>query len=218
MPEDEFQEERSRMVSEQLARRGIRDARLLQIMGRVPRHIFVPVEDRAWAYADGPLPIGLGQTISQPYIVALMTELLQPGPDSRLLEIGTGSGYQAAVLAGLAGEVHSVEIVPELARRAEALLLSLGVANVQVHLADGSLGWPSAAPYHGILVAAAAPAVPRPLLDQLAEGGRLVLPVGGYGNQQLEVWERLHASFNLQKNISVTFVPLVGEFGWQGRV
>ena len=204
-----------KMVANQIAGRGILDPRVLTAMKSVPRHRFIPPDDLAWAYADGPLPIGHGQTISQPYIVALMTELLNLTSSARVLEIGTGSGYQAAVLAALSAEVHTVEVIPELAHHATDLLNELGYANVYVHLADGSLGWPDAAPYEGILVAAAAPEVPPPLLDQLANGGRLVLPVGGRGFQQLEVWERKGNEFLHKKNISVAFVPLRGEHGWK---
>jgi protein-L-isoaspartate(D-aspartate) O-methyltransferase len=143
---EEFQAERNRMVTEQIAHRGILDPRLLAVMRNVPRHRFIPPDDLAWAYADGPLPIGHGQTISQPFIVALMTDLLDLTSSARVLEIGTGSGYQAAVLAELSSEVHTVEVIPELARRAEELLKELGYANVIIHLADGSLGWPDAAP------------------------------------------------------------------------
>jgi protein-L-isoaspartate(D-aspartate) O-methyltransferase len=212
---DEFLAERIKMVNEQIAYRGILNPRLLAVMRSVPRHRFVPPDDLAWAYADGPLPIGHGQTISQPYIVALMTELLNLTSSAHLLEVGTGSGYQAAVLAMLSAEVHTVEVVPELARHAEDLLKELRYTNIHVHLADGSLGWPEAAPYDGILVAAAAPEVPPPLLDQLAEGGQLVIPVGGRGFQQLEIWERKGKQYSQKKNISVAFVPLRGEHGWK---
>lgn len=215
MTEDAYRAERKRMVAEQIARRGLSDPRLLAVMESVPRHRFVPPEELAYAYADGPLPIGYGQTISQPYIVALMTDLLQLTPSARVLEVGTGSGYQAAVLSGLAAEVHTVEVIPELARQAEKVLAELGCANVHVHLGDGSLGWPEAAPYDGILVAAAAPEVPPPLLEQLAEGGRLVIPVGGRGLQQLEVWERRGKKFSRDRDIAVAFVPLRGEHGWK---
>jgi protein-L-isoaspartate(D-aspartate) O-methyltransferase len=213
--EEEYRAERKRMVAEQIAQRGILDPRLLAVMESVPRHRFVPPDELAYAYADGPLPIGHGQTISQPYIVALMTDLLQLSASERVLEIGSGSGYQAAVLAGLAAEVHTVEVIPELARGAQEILNGPGYSNVHVHCADGSLGWPEAAPYDGILVAAAAPEVPPPLLEQLAEGGRLVLPVGERGFQQLEVWERKGGQFACEKNIAVAFVPLRGEHGWK---
>ena len=215
MNDDEFRIARKRMVEEQIAARGLLDSRLLAVMGSVPRHMFFPVDDLAWAYADGPLPIGHGQTISQPFIVALMTELLQVESSDRILEVGTGSGYQAAVLGQLAAEVHTVEVIPELAAQAAKTLAGLGYSNSHVHAGDGSLGWPDAAPYDGILVAAAAPSAPQPLLDQLADGGRLVLPVGGRGFQHLEVWERRGKEFKCQVNLAVAFVPLRGEYGWK---
>ena len=215
MTEDKFTLERRRMANEQIARRGIRDARLLAVMESVPRHLFVSADDLTWAYSDGPLPIGHGQTISQPYIVALMTELLSLNGDERVLEVGTGSGYQAAVLGKMAAEVHTVEVIPELAARAEMILNELGLKNVQVHTGDGSLGWPEAAPYDGILVAAAAPSVPKPLLDQLADGGGMVVPVGSRGFQELEVWRRKGKKFEHARNIPVAFVPLRGEHGWK---
>jgi protein-L-isoaspartate(D-aspartate) O-methyltransferase len=215
MSEDQFQVARQRMVDEQIAARGILDPPLLRVMASVPRHLFVPEDDLGWAYADGPLPIGHWQTISQPYIVALMTELLRVESADRILEVGTGSGYQAAVLGQLAAEVHTVEMVPELAAQATKILAGLGYANIHVHTGDGSLGWRGAAPYAGILVAAAAPSAPQPLLDQLADGGRLVLPVGGRGAQQLEVWERRGREIKRHVNIAVSFVPLRGEYGWK---
>lgn len=213
--EDEYQIARKRMVDEQIAARGVRDPRLLAVMGSVPRHLFVPADDLAWAYADGPLPIGHGQTISQPYIVALMTELLQIESTDRVLEVGTGCGYQAVVLGHLATQVHTVEVIPELAAQAGRILSEMGYKNIFVHSGDGSMGWPEAAPYNGILVAASAPSVPKPLLDQLTEGGRLVIPVGSRGFQHLEVWERKGEIFKHQDNISVAFVPLRGEHGWK---
>jgi protein-L-isoaspartate(D-aspartate) O-methyltransferase len=215
MSEDEFKSARKRMVAKQIAGRGVIDPRLLAVMESVPRHRFVSPGDIEWAHADGPLPIGYGQSISQPYIVALMTELLELERSARVLEVGTGSGYQAAVLASLAAEVHSLEIVPDLARQAAELLIELGYDNVHVHVGDGSLGWPEAAPYNGILVAAAAPAAPEPLLAQLAEGGRLVLPVGSPGYQQLQVWQREGERFDHITNIPVAFVPLRGKHGWK---
>ena len=206
---------RRRMVREQIAARGIRDVRLLTVMESVPRHCFVKPDDLAWAYADGPLPIGYGQTISQPYIVALMTELLDLEGTECVLEVGTGSGYQAAVLGGMAGEVHTLEVIPQLAAQALETLAGLGYTNVHVHAADGSLGWPEASPYDGILVAAAAPSVPQPLLDQLvADGGRLVIPIGSRGDQKLETWTRRGKKFEQGINISVAFVPLRGKLGW----
>ncbi|MFH1524197.1 MAG: protein-L-isoaspartate(D-aspartate) O-methyltransferase [Chloroflexota bacterium] len=215
MTQDELRSTRKRMVDEQILARGVRNPRLLAIMELVPRHLFIPPDELAWAYSDEPLPIGGGQTISQPYIVALMTELLGLKPTDRVLEIGTGCGYQAAVLSELAAEVHSIEILPELATQATKTLADLGYTNVHIHTSDGSFGCPETAPYDGILVAAAAPSVPQPLLDQLAEGGRLVVPVGNRSIQNLEVWKRTGQEFTCQKNLAVCFVPLRGEFGWR---
>ncbi len=215
MNTDEYLIARKRMVQNQIAARGVSYPPLLSVMESVPRHLFVSSDDLAWAYADGPLPIGYGQTISQPYIVALMTELLQVHPTHKVLEIGTGSGYQAAVIARLAAEVHTVEVIPELAAQAERTLLDLGYLNIHVHTGDGSLGWLESAPYNGILVAAAAPSAPHPLLDQLADGGRLVIPVGSRGNQQLEVWKRDGENYVCDKNLAVAFVPLRGVHGWK---
>jgi protein-L-isoaspartate(D-aspartate) O-methyltransferase len=209
-PEDERRE----MVRGQIARRGLRDPRLLAAFEAVPRHLFVPADYRHLAYADGPLPIGYGQTISQPYIVALMTSLLELRGGERVLEVGTGSGYQAAILGHLAAEVHSVERVPELGGGAETLLQELKITNVHCHIGDGSLGWPEAAPYDGILVAAAAPDVPQPLLDQLKDGGRLVIPVGDSGYQMLQVWTKRGGHSDCREVTAVAFVPLRGKHGW----
>lgn len=206
---------RELMVNEQIARRGINDPRLLEAFRRVPRHRFVPLDSRPQAYRDGPLPIGAGQTISQPYIVALMTDLLRLDGTQRVLEIGTGSGYQAAILGELARSVHTVERLPELAERAAALLRELGYTNIHVHTGDGSLGWPEAAPYDGILVTAAAPRAPDPLLEQLAPGGRLVAPVGGRAGQELQIWTRTPCGLEMESEIPVAFVPLRGKEGWR---
>lgn len=203
------------MVDEQLLARGVRSPAVLAAMRSVPRHHFVPPDEIAWAYADGPLPIGQGQTISQPYIVALMTELLDPQPTDRVLEVGSGSGYQTAVLAQLVHEVHSVELLPDLASQAGERLRSLGFEKVQLHTGDGSLGWPESAPYDGILVTACAPQVPQPLLDQLEESARLVIPVGGRTAQQLEVWTRMGSRYTRTVSIAVAFVPLRGLHGWK---
>jgi len=208
--------ERYRMVDEQILGRDIRDERVLQAMRAVPRHRFVAPEHRDLAYTDGPLPIGSRQTISQPYIVALMTQLLRLQGDETVLEIGTGSGYQAAILAHLAHKVYSVERHAGLAQQAAAILRSLGLENVQVLEGDGSLGLPDYAPYQAILVTAAAPGVPQPLLDQLDEAGRLVLPVGGRMNQYLERWQRRGPEFYQEVLVPVAFVPLRGRHGWVG--
>jgi len=206
--------EREKMVKTQIARRGIRDRRLLNAFETIPRHLFVPDEYRYAAYDDGPLPIGSSQTISQPYIVALMTDLMRLDGHERVLEVGTGSGYQAAILGKMAREVHTVEYIPELALKAESLLKELGIDNVHVHVGDGSLGWSDAKPYDGILVAAAAPQAPRVLLGQLEDGGRLILPVGGRGMQNLEIWERKGDGYTSRTETAVAFVPLRGEQGW----
>lgn len=203
------------MVEGQLASRDIKDERVLDAFRAVPRHQFVPQENRHLAYANGPLPISQSQTISQPYIVALMTQLLELKGDEVVLEIGTGSGYQAAILAYLANEVHTVERHKELARSATSILSALGYNNVHVHIGDGTLGWPDSAPYDGIIVTAAAPSVPRPLLKQLKEGGRVVIPVGGRGAQFLECWQRKGSDFECDQIAPVAFVPLIGEHGWE---
>ena len=212
---DAYESDRMEMANRQIAGRGLRDPRLLSAFEFVPRHLFVPEEYRQHAYADGPLPIGYGQTISQPYIVAFMTHLLELTGRERVLEVGTGSGYQAAILSHLAAEVHTLEIISELAAQTEKTLSELGCANVHCHLADGSLGWTDAAPYDGFLVTAAAPSAPQMLLDQLAEGGRLVLPVGDRGYQELEIWRKVNGEFTCRPSLGVAFVPLRGEYGWK---
>jgi protein-L-isoaspartate(D-aspartate) O-methyltransferase len=201
---------RRAMVSRQIASRGIRDPRVLAAMERVPRHAFVPASECEAAYEDRPLPIGAGQTISQPYIVALMSEALCLGGTERVLEIGTGSGYQTAVLAALAGQVYSLEIVPELASRAALALRSLGAANVELRVGDGTTGWPEAAPFAGILVTAAPLQVPPVLLEQLASGGRLVLPVGPEDDQQLVCIQRSASGYHRRTLAPVRFVPMTG--------
>lgn len=210
-----YAKERERMVKDQLESRDIRDERVLEAIRAVPRHRFVPEQHRHLAYADGPLPIGNGQTISQPYIVALMTQMLELAWNEIVLEIGTGSGYQAAILAHLAREVHTVELHDSLAQGAAAVLNSLGLNNIHVHIGDGSKGWPENAPYDGTIVTAAAPRVPRPLLDQMAGGGRLVIPVGSRGGQFLERWVRQDSDFKREQIAPVAFVPLYGQHGWE---
>jgi protein-L-isoaspartate(D-aspartate) O-methyltransferase len=213
---DQYQDERERMVTYQIANKGVKDERVLAAMRKVPRHCFVAPDAHAYAYVDSPVRIGSGQTISQPFIVALMTELLDVDPEHRVLDVGTGSGYQAAILGELAAEVHSIERHPKLAETARETLESLGYKNINVHVGDGSQGYPPAAPYDRIIVAAAAPAVPQALLDQMAPEGRLVLPVGPRYSQQLEVWDRKGDQFKQSTNIPVVFVPLIGEAGWEG--
>jgi protein-L-isoaspartate(D-aspartate) O-methyltransferase len=212
--EQAFARERERMVSEQLihspdGRPPITDERVLAAMRAVPRHRFVPPGLQRFAYEDGPLPIGEGQTISQPYIVALMTELARVDPGETVLEVGTGSGYQAAVLARLAREVCTIEILEPLARQAEATLRDVGIANVHVRTGDGFLGWPEAAPFDAILVTAAAPQVPSPLIEQLAPNGRLVIPEGD-GLQELVVYTKTAAGLVRERSIPVRFVPMIG--------
>ena len=202
---------REEMVRTQIAARGVRDERVLAAMRVVPRHLFVSPDVRGDAYGDHPLPIGELQTISQPYIVGLMTELLEVGPGERVLEIGTGSGYQAAVLATMGCEVYSIEIRPTLAESAQRRLEGLGIANVHVRAGDGYGGWPEAAPFAGIVVTAAPERTPQPLLEQLAVGGHLVIPVGSF-YQQLKVYTREDdGTFSARDVIPVRFVPMTGE-------
>jgi protein-L-isoaspartate(D-aspartate) O-methyltransferase len=210
----EIAEARARMVAEQLLRRGIRDPRVLDAMGRVPREMFVATADRWRAYADQALPIGEGQTISQPYMVATMTEALALAGPERVLEIGTGSGYQTAILAALAREVISIERHPALAEGARARLAGLGYTNAVVLVGDGSVGHPDGAPYDAILVGAGAPRVPDALKDQLAGGGRLVIPVGPQGEQVVTLVRREAGRFLESTRESCVFVPLIGREGW----
>ncbi len=204
-----YQHLRDYMVKSQIESRGVRDPRVLEAMKKVPRHVFVPEQLRRFAYDDSPISIGHGQTISQPYIVAFMTELLRPKAHYKVLDIGTGSGYQAAVLAEVVGTVHTIEIVPELKAQADAIFNRLGYSNIISRAADGYFGWSEAAPFDGILVAAAPEKVPEPLLDQLAEGGRLVIPVGDTF-QFLEVYTREQNQIRHERNIAVRFVPMTG--------
>lgn len=212
---DPYERERLRMVEEQLVRRGLTDARVLDALRKVPRHLFVEEALRDRAYGDHPLPIGEEQTISQPYIVALMTQLLELSDRDKVLEIGTGSGYQTAVLAELARRVCSIERLPRLAERARALLEQLGYANVWVRVGSGTLGWPDEAPFDRILVTAGGPSVPPPLFQQLAEGGRLVLPLGDPVNQTLTVVEKVRGEMKTQVHGECKFVKLVGKYAWE---
>ena len=209
--EDVFAMERERMVKFQIEERGIDDKRVIEAMKKVPRHEFVPPEYVHQAYEDHPLPIGYGQTISQPYIVAVMTELLRLTPDSKVLEIGTGSGYQAAILAELVKEVYTVEIIPELCEQAKRRLARLGYKNVYVKCGDGYYGWKEHAPYDAIIVTCAPDHIPQPLVDQLADGGRMVIPVGPPGGYQV-LWlvERQGDKVTSERIMGVAFVPLTG--------
>jgi protein-L-isoaspartate(D-aspartate) O-methyltransferase len=205
---------RRHMVERQIADRGIDDPRVLAAMREVPRHLFVPAASRGEAYDDRPVPIGEGQTISQPFMVAIMTALLGPRDTDRVLEIGTGSGYQAAILARLSAQVISIERHQALADAARARLRDLGVDNVTIVVADGTEGWPGGAPFARILVTAGAPAVPDPLRAQLSPGGRLVIPVGPTGFQRLTTVDRHGDRFETAEGAACRFVPLVGRHGW----
>ena len=209
-----FERERERMVEEQLVRRGVTDTRVLDVMRRVPRHRFVEEALRDRAYGDHPLPIGEQQTISQPYLVGLMTSLLELSGREKVLEIGTGSGYQTAVLAGLARRVCSIERLGPLATRARALLEALGYLNVWVRVGNGTLGWPDEAPFDRVLVAAGGPSVPPPLFDQLADGGRMVLPIGDAAGPTLTLVERVSGEMRTRAFGECTFVKLVGKYAW----
>jgi protein-L-isoaspartate(D-aspartate) O-methyltransferase len=212
----EFEEARRRMVERQLADRGIVDPRVLAAMAKVPRERFVAAGQASLAYRDGPLPIGEGQTISQPYVVARMTEALALRPTDRVLEIGTGSGYAAAVLAEIAAEVYTIERIPVLAERARARLAELGYATVHVLTGDGTLGWPEHAPYDAIVATAGGPRAPQALLDQLAIGGRLVMPVGPdpYEQQLVRIVRASADGYEHEALEPVAFVPLIGAQGW----
>jgi len=205
---DKYSSLRERMVKLQIIDRGISDKPTLKAMTKVPRHLFVPAEIADEAYDDNPLPIGYGQTISQPYIVAFMTEVSRPTAKKRVLEIGTGSGYQAAVLAEITDTVYTIEIVPELAKEASERLISLGYKNIITRFGDGYKGWPEHAPYDIIIVTAAAGSIPKPLLEQLAENGRLVIPVGEpYAIQELMLAVKKKGKITTSRLASVRFVP-----------
>lgn len=208
--EDRYKSERLEMVSKQIEGRGIKNENVLAAMRKVKRHLFVPEERRGFAYGDYPIPIGHQQTISQPYIVAVMTDLIEPEEDFTVLEIGTGSGYQAAILAEIVKEVYSIEIVEPLSKNSKALLKDLGYKNVHLKCGDGFYGWPDKAPFDAIIVTAAPPTTPKPLIDQLKIGGRLVIPVGKTW-QELVVITRTKTGSNRDRVFSVRFVPMTGE-------
>jgi protein-L-isoaspartate(D-aspartate) O-methyltransferase len=210
-----FARERERMVEEQLIARGVTDARVIEVMRRLPRHLFVDEALRDRAYGDHPLPIGEGQTISQPFIVGRMTELLRLTGREKVLEVGTGCGYQAAVLAELAARVCTIERLPRLATRARETLEGLGYRNVWVRAANGTLGWPDEAPFDRILVAAGGPTVPPLLFEQLAEGGRMVIPVGDAANQVLQVIDKVQGGKRVTEDSGCVFVKLVGKYAWE---
>ncbi|MFZ1127245.1 protein-L-isoaspartate(D-aspartate) O-methyltransferase [Methanoregula sp.] len=215
MPPYPRSEERRSMVDLQIESRGIRNPKILAAMREVPRHLFVPSPYDRDAYADAPLPIGNGQTISQPYIVALMTEFIRPAPTDTVLEIGAGSGYQSAILSMLVRKVITIERIETVAALARANLAAVYADNVEIVIGDGTLGYPPGAPYDGIIITAATPEIPGPLKEQLAEGGRLVAPVGDRILQELVVLERHGDRFTEEHHGGVRFVPLIGEYGWE---
>lgn len=211
----DFEILRNRMVDEQLIPRGIKDRRVLDAFRKVPRHRFVPKELIDSAYQDHPLPIGEGQTISQPYIVALMTEYLKVLGEERILEIGTGSGYQAAILSELAREVYSVERIANLAQNAIKILDELKVTNVKIKVGDGTTGWEEFSPFEGVIVTAGAPDIPLSLIEQLKENGRMVIPIGGSFSQVLTLVEKTKGKIKTTDICACVFVPLVGKYGWE---
>jgi len=215
--EDKYHEARQWMVESQLKRRGVIDARVLAAMAKVPRHRFVPRQLWEQAYNDYPLLIGEDQTISQPYIVALMTEALELKGTEKVLELGTGSGYQAAILAELAAQVFTIDRIPSLARTAEEILAALGYTNVKVRVSDGTMGWPDEAPFEAIMVTAGSPQVPPPLVEQLAVGGRLVIPVGDQYSQNLIRVRRTPDGLKQEYLGGCRFVKLIGTHGWQAK-
>lgn len=213
---DEYAEQRQYMVESQLIPRGINDPGTLESMSKVRRHLFVPQHQLPYAYHDGPLSIGYGQTISQPYIVALMTEAAEVEPSSIVLEIGTGSGYAAAVLSFIAQEVYTIERIPELAAKAERLFQTLGYGNIHVKVDDGTLGWPEKGPFSAIIVTAGSPVMPKSLIDQLQPAGRLVIPIGDMYSQELVRVRKSSTGKHSQEYLGgVRFVPLIGKEGWE---
>jgi protein-L-isoaspartate(D-aspartate) O-methyltransferase len=215
MTEDIFDAERQRMVERQIAPRGVSDPRVLAAMQKVPRHRFIPSHLWDQAYGDYPLPIGEDQTISQPYIVALMTEMLELQETDKVLEVGTGSGYQAAILAELAAQVYTIDRVAMLLARAEQILNEMGYANIKTRVGDGTLGWPEEMPFDAIIVTAGAPQVPRPLTEQLSLGGRLVIPVGDTWSQTLTRVRKTKDGLKFEYHGGCRFVRLIGKYGWE---
>lgn len=210
----DFQNLRDLMVDTQLIPRGIKDERVLKVMRKVPRHLFIDESEWFRAYDDMALPIGEGQTISQPYMVAIMTELLELKGDEKVLEIGTGSGYQAAILCELSREVYSIERVQTLSERASNVLRSLGYENIHLRVGDGTLGWPEEAPFDKMIITAACPEIPEPLIDQLSEGGMIVAPVGERFSQVLLRMRKGKGKFIEEYHTPCVFVPLIGKYGW----
>ena len=213
----DFETQRENMVETQIKRRGIKNPRVLSAMLKIPRHVFVPSNFQKLAYSDQPLPIGEGQTISQPYMVALMTEALDPQPEDKILEIGTGSGYQSAILAELCRELYTVERIPQLTIRAQNILHDLGYENVFFRTGDGSQGWSEFAPYDKIIVTAGAPQIPQPLIQQLKEGGRMVIPVGSRFTQELKLITKREKDVEIENICGCVFVPLWGKYAWEER-
>jgi protein-L-isoaspartate(D-aspartate) O-methyltransferase len=207
--------ERMRMVEEQLRKRGVHDERVLQAMQKVPRHRFLPEDKKPLAYADGPVQIGHGQTMSQPYMVALMSQSLRLMGHEKVLEIGTGSGYQSAVLLELADELYTIERIGALAAEAEGILRALNYSRFHLRIADGTAGWPESAPFDAIMVTAGAPRIPETLVAQLQEGGRLVIPVGSRFSQTLDTCVKRGDGYEMEESTACIFVPLIGRHGWQ---
>jgi protein-L-isoaspartate(D-aspartate) O-methyltransferase len=211
----DFGKNHQRMLNEQIIKRGITDKKLIGAFESVPRHLFLQDDYKHLAYEDCPLPIGFGQTISQPYIVAFMISELHLTGSEHVLEVGTGCGYQAAILSHLVGDVITIEIIPELVQLSTRIINGLKLPNISIVTGDGSMGWTRAAPFDVIIVSAAAPVVPKNLLEQLAEGGRLIIPIGNIGVQHLEIWSYSKSDYHKLISIPVTFVPLRGKHGWQ---
>ncbi len=212
---EDYKTLRENMVEFQIKARGIRDEKVLKVMKEIPRHLFISEEQRLYAYEDCPIPIGEGQTISQPYMVALMTEALKLKGDEKVLEVGTGSGYQSSILSKLCSKVYTIEKLESLALKAEKLFKELGYENIKVKVCDGTQGWVEYSPYNGIIVTAGAPKIPEPLIEQLAENGRIVIPVGGSFSQDLIVGEKIKGELIKKAICGCVFVPLIGKYGWE---